>query len=60
MGRGTCPTRPPAQDTLTEEEAVAEDGAAFENSTQAVMEVPRELMSDVRALIAERKTPDHE
>ena len=41
-------------DSLTEEEAVAEDEAAFEDSTQAVMEVPRELVPAVRALIAER------
>ena len=39
-------------DSLTEEEAVAEDEAAFEDSTQAVMEVPKELVPAVRALIA--------
>ncbi len=37
---------------LTEEEAVAEDEAAYEDSTQVVMEVPRELVPAVRALIA--------
>lgn len=39
---------------LTEEEAVAEDEAAFEDSTQVVMEVPKELVGAVRALIAEQ------
>ena len=39
-------------DLLTEEEAVAEDEAALEDSTQAVMEVPKELVPAVRALIA--------
>ena len=41
-------------DFLTEEEAVAEDEAAFEDSTQVVMEVPKELVGAVRALIAEQ------
>ena len=41
-------------DSLTEEEAVAEDEAAFEDSTQVVMEVPKELVGAVRALIAEQ------
>ena len=36
----------------TEEEAVAEDEAAFEDSTQAVVEVPRELVPAIRELIA--------
>ena len=40
--------------SLTEEEAVAEDEATFEDSTQVVMEVPRELVPAVRALIAQR------
>ena len=40
-------------DSLTEEEEVAEDEAAFEDSTQTVMAVPKELASAVRALIAE-------
>ena len=40
-------------DSQTEEEAVAEDEAAFEDSTQTVMEVPRELVPAVRALLAE-------
>ena len=37
----------------TDDEAVAEDEAAFEDSTQTVMEVPKELVPAVRALIAE-------
>ena len=36
----------------TEEEAVAEDEATFEDSTQAVVEVPRELVPAIRELIA--------
>ncbi|MFN2513931.1 MAG: hypothetical protein ABR568_21255 [Pyrinomonadaceae bacterium] len=39
----------------TEAEAVAEDEASFEDTTQAVMEVPRELVS--RSSGAHRKTP---
>ncbi len=36
----------------TEEEAVAEDEAAFEDRTQTVMEIPNELVPLVRELIA--------
>ena len=43
-------------DSLTEEEAVAEDEAAFEDSTQTVMEIPKELVPAVRALLADRAT----
>jgi hypothetical protein len=39
----------------TEEEAVAEDEAAYEDSTQAIMEVPRELVPSIRELIAKHK-----
>jgi hypothetical protein len=39
----------------TEDEAVAEDEAAFENRTQTVMEVPNELVPAIRELIAKRK-----
>ena len=39
----------------TEEEAVAEDDAAYEDSTQAIMEVPRELVPSIRKLIAKHK-----
>jgi len=36
----------------TEAEAVAEDEAAFEDQTQTIMEIPRELVPAVRELIA--------
>lgn len=36
----------------TEDQAVAEDEAAFENPGQTFMEVPNELLPKVRALIA--------
>jgi hypothetical protein len=36
----------------TEEEALAEDEAAFENQTQTLMEIPAELVPIVRELIA--------
>jgi hypothetical protein len=39
----------------TEEEAVAEDEAVYEDSTQAIMEVPRELVPSIRELIAKHK-----
>lgn len=39
----------------TDEEAIAEDEAAFEDSTQTVMEVPRELVPKFRELIAKHK-----
>ena len=39
----------------TEEEALAEDEAAYEDSTQAIMEVPRELVPSIRKLIAKHK-----
>lgn len=39
-----------------EAEAVAEDEASFEDTTQAVMEVPRELVPAIRELIAKRQT----
>jgi magnesium chelatase subunit H len=41
-------------DQQTEEEAVAEYEASFEDTTQAVMEVPRELVPAIRELIAKR------
>ena len=41
-------------DSQTEEEAVAEDKAAFEDPTQTVMVIPNELVPAVRALLAER------
>ena len=36
----------------TEDEAVAEDEAAFEDQTQTLMEVPTALVPAIRALIA--------
>jgi hypothetical protein len=39
----------------TEEEAVAEDEAAFEDAMQTVMEVPRELVPAIRELIAKHR-----
>jgi hypothetical protein len=39
----------------SEEEAVAEDEAAFEAAGQTVMEVPTELVPKVRELIAKHK-----
>jgi hypothetical protein len=40
----------------TENEAVAEDEAAFENQTQTVMKVLNELVPTIRELIAKQKT----
>ena len=39
----------------TEEEAVAEDEAAFEDPSQTVMEVPCELVLAIRELIAKHR-----
>jgi len=39
----------------TDEQAVAEDEAAFEDSTQTVMEVPTDLVPTIRELIAKHK-----
>ena len=39
-------------ESQTEEEAVAEDEAAFEDPTQTVMEIPNELVPSVRALLS--------
>lgn len=40
----------------TEEEAVAEDEAAYEAKDQTVMEIPTDLVPTVRDLIAKRKS----
>ncbi|HEX2740792.1 MAG TPA: hypothetical protein VHM69_10105 [Rubrobacter sp.] len=40
----------------TEEEATAEDEAAFENREQTFMEVPNDLVPEVRSLIAKHQT----
>jgi len=39
-----------------EEEAVAEDEAAFEDPTQTMIEVPRELVPAIRELIAKHES----
>lgn len=39
-----------------EEEAVAEDEAAYEAADQTVMEVPTDLVPTIRDLIAKRKS----
>ena len=39
----------------TEEESMAEDEAAFEDSTQTVIEVSKELLPAIRELIAKHK-----
>ena len=41
----------------TEEEAVAEDESAFEDSTQTFIEVPKALLPAIRDLIAKHKEP---
>jgi hypothetical protein len=40
----------------TEEEALAEDEATFEDQTQTVMEIPNDLVPVVRELIAKHQT----
>ena len=42
-------------ETQSEDEAVAEDEAAFETPGQTVMEIPSELVPAVRELIARHK-----
>jgi hypothetical protein len=39
----------------SEDEAVAEDEAAFDSSVATVMNIPKELVPEVRELIARRK-----
>lgn len=39
----------------TEEEAVAEDEAAYEDENQTFIEIPNELLPEVRELIAHRQ-----
>ena len=41
-------------ESQTEDEALAEDEAAFSTSSQTVMEIPNELVPSVRAHIAQR------
>jgi hypothetical protein len=40
----------------TEEEATAEDEAAFEDRDQTFMEVPNDLLPEIRSLIAKHQT----
>jgi hypothetical protein len=40
----------------TEEEAVAEDEAAYEQESQTFMEIPHELVPKVRSLIAQHQS----
>ncbi len=42
-------------ESQSDEEAVAEDEAAYETTTHTVMEVPVELVPAVRELIAKKK-----
>jgi hypothetical protein len=39
----------------SEDEAVAEDEAAFEDRTQTLMEVPKELVPAIRELVAKQR-----
>ena len=41
-------------ESQSEDEAVAEDEAAYENPSQTTMEIPNDLVSKVRELIAKR------
>jgi len=41
-------------ESQSEEQAVAEDEAAYEDPSQTTMEVPNDLVSKVRELIAKR------
>ncbi len=43
-------------ESQTEEEAVAEDEAAFEDSGKTIMEIPTDLVPKVRELIAKHNT----
>jgi hypothetical protein len=41
-------------ESQSEEEAVAEDEAAYEDTSQTFMEIPNELVSKVRELLSKR------
>lgn len=41
----------------TDEEAMAEDEAAFEHEDSVMMEIPKELVAEVRELIAKHQQP---
>ncbi len=42
-------------ESQTEQEAVAEDEAAWEDSTQTFVEIPNDLLPTVRALLAKKR-----
>lgn len=41
-------------DSQTDEEAIAEDEAAFEDQTRTTVEIPNELLPTVRKLLAQQ------
>lgn len=43
----------------TEEEAMAEDEAAYEDKSQTIIEIPVQLVSTVRSLIAKHQVLHH-
>lgn len=43
-------------ETQSDEETVAEDEAAYESTTHTAMEIPVELVPQVRELLAKRRT----
>ena len=43
-------------DAQSDEEAVAEDEAAYESTTHTAMEIPVELVPEVRELLAKRRS----
>lgn len=43
-------------ESQSEEEALAEDEAAFEDPTQTTMEVPTKLVPEIRRLIAQHQS----
>jgi len=43
-------------ESQTDEQAVAEDEAAYETTTHTAVEVPVELLPTIRELLAKRKT----
>jgi hypothetical protein len=42
-------------ETQSDEEAIAEDEAAYESTTHTAMEIPVELVPEVRELLAKRR-----
>lgn len=56
MGWRSCSRVLAHYERQTEEEAVAEDEAAFEKEGQTFVEVPNELLPKIRELIAIKET----